>query len=192
MGLGIARPIRGQTYTQADLLVGWWISATAYSKMRVMPLRQVKSTGARLRKPGGNKRAPLPASLPKARKRASGRADASMIASHIRALGVDVGADERAYIRRKLGMKFGKFASSVERVSVRIEDTNGPRGGVDQVCRIKVVLSGLPSVIVERQDATLVAAINGALTGAERAVRRSLQRRRMKPIKRPRGRAPAA
>ena len=157
-----------------------------------MRLRQVKSTRARLRKPGDNRRAPLRASLPKARKRASGRADASMITAHIRARGVDVGADERAYIRRKLGMKFGKFASSVERVSVRIEDMNGPRGGVDQVCRIKVVLSGLPSVVVEQRDATLVAAIDGALSGAERAVRRSLQRRRMKPIKHPRGGQPEA
>jgi ribosome-associated translation inhibitor RaiA len=155
-----------------------------------MRLGQVKSTPARRRKPGGNKHAPLPASLPKARKKASLRADASMITAHIRALGVDVGADERAYIRRKLGGKFGKFASSVERVSIRIVDTNGPKGGVDQVCRIKVVLSGLPSVIVEQRDTTLAAAIDGALTGAERAVRRSLQRRRMKPIKYPRGGAP--
>lgn len=115
-----------------------------------------------------------------------------MITAHIRAPGIYVGADERAYIRRKLGMKFAKFASSVERVSVRIEDTNGPRGGVDQVCRIKVVLSGLPSVIVEQRDAMLVAAIDGALTASERAVRRSLKRRRMKPIKRTRGGAPGA
>jgi len=109
-----------------------------------------------------------------------------MITAHIHAPGVEAGADERAYIRRKLGIKFGKFASSVERVSVRIEDANGPKGGVDQVCRIKVVLGGLPSIIVERRDPTLVAAIDGALAGAERAVRRSLQRRRTKPIKRPR------
>jgi ribosome-associated translation inhibitor RaiA len=149
--------------------------------------------GARLGKRGSGKRAPLPASLPKARKRASGRrADSSKITAHIRAQGVDVDADERAYIRRKLGMKFGKFANSVERVSVRIEDANGPRGGVDQVCQVKVVLSGLPSVIVEQRDATLIAAIDGALTGAERAVRRSLQRRRMKPIKHPRRAEPEA
>ena len=115
------------------------------------------------------------------------RADASTVTVHVRALGVEVGADERAYIRRKLGIKFDKFAPSVGRVSVRIADTNGPKGGVDKVCRIKVVLSGLPSIVVEQRDPTLAAAIDGALAGAERAVRRSLQRRRMKPIKHPRG-----
>ena len=52
-------------------------------------------------------------------------------------------------------MKLGKFATSIERVSVRVTDTNGPRGGVDQVCNVKVVLSGLPSVVVERRNAAL-------------------------------------
>ena len=81
-------------------------------------------------------------------------------------------------------MKLGKFASSIERVSVRIEDVNGPRGGVDQACRIKVVLSGLPSVIFESRDASLRNAVDAALAGAERTVRRALQRRRTKPLNR--------
>lgn len=58
------------------------------------------------------------------------RVDASTVSVHIRALDVEVSADERTYIRRKLGIRFGKFISSVERISVRIEDTNGPKGGV--------------------------------------------------------------
>jgi hypothetical protein len=70
-----------------------------------------------------------------------------------------------------------------ERVSVRVKDINGPRGGIDQVCRIKVVLSNLSSVVIEAQNASLDVAIGRALTGAERAARRSLQRRRMKPRK---------
>ena len=80
-------------------------------------------------------------------------------------------------------MKLSKCAPSIERVSVRVGDVNGPRGGVDQVCRINVVLIGLPPVVVEERDASLEAAIDGAITRTERAVRRSVQRRRMKPIR---------
>jgi hypothetical protein len=98
--------------------------------------------------------------------------------------GVGLTQDDQTYIRQSLGMKLGKYASSIERVSVRMEDVNGPRGGVDQVCRIKVVLAGLPSVVVQSQGASLKDAINGALTGMERTVRRRVERRRMKPIKR--------
>jgi hypothetical protein len=51
------------------------------------------------------------------------------------------------------------------------------------VCQIKAVLSGLPSVVFEAQDTSLDTAIRKALAGTERAVRQSLQRRRMEPIK---------
>jgi len=67
--------------------------------------------------------------------------------------------------------------------SVRLKDVNGPRGGVDHVCRIKVVFSNLPSVVYEKQDVSLDTAVGGALAGAERAVRRTLQRVRGKPIR---------
>jgi len=111
-------------------------------------------------------------------------ADAEPIPVHIRAAEVDLTADDRKFIRRKLGRRLGAFSGSIERVSVRIEDPNGPRGGVDRVCRIKVVLAGLPTVVVEKRAAALNGAVDGALTGAAKAVRRSVQRRRMKPLRR--------
>lgn len=107
----------------------------------------------------------------------------SQIPAHIRAMHGGLGPSDRAYIRRKLGTKLGKFVNSIERVSIRAEDVNGPRGGVDQLCRIKVVLSGLPSVVFESRDASLRTAVDGALAGVERTVRRTLQRRRMKPLR---------
>ena len=86
----------------------------------------------------------------------------------------------------------GKFAPSVERVSVRIDDVNGPRGGVDKRCRIQIVLSGLPSVLVEERSNFLQGAMDAALARAERGVRKALQRRRMKPrrTREQRGRSP--
>ncbi len=128
-------------------------------------------------------RSPFPGWIPRTLKRKSGRTDVPLVPAHIRMLGADLSKEQRASIRQKLGIKIGKFANSIERVSVRVKDVNGPRGGIDHVCRIKVVLSGLPSVLYEAQDASLDAAIGSALVGTERAVRRSLKRRRMKPIK---------
>ncbi len=80
-------------------------------------------------------------------------------------------------MRRKLGTKLGKFARAIERVSVRVRDVNGPRGGVDKLCSIKVVLTRLPSIVVEHKDASLQGAMDGALRRVEVAVRRSMQRR---------------
>jgi putative sigma-54 modulation protein len=109
---------------------------------------------------------------------------------HVRMLGVELDDDDQAYIRRKLSTKLAKFARSIERVSVRVGDVNGPRGGADQVCLVKVVLRGLPSVVVRRQHAALQGAIDGALRVIEQAVRRSVGRRRMKPLHGRSSRAP--
>jgi hypothetical protein len=130
-----------------------------------------------------NKRAPFADRLPKTLKRAAGRTDAPQVPANIRVFGVALDREDRAYVRQGLGMKLAKYATSIERVTVRVTDVNGPRGGVDRMCRIKVVLSGLPSVVFESRTASLKAAINGALAGVERAVRRSVQRRRMRPLK---------
>ena len=131
-----------------------------------------------------DRRAPLPGAVPRPVKRASGRTDALRTPAHVRVIGVELGEQDRALIRRKLGAKLGKFATSIERVTVRMTDANGPRGGVDHVCNVKAVLSGLPSVVVERRDASPHVAIDLALRATEQAVRRGVGRRRMKPLRR--------
>ena len=135
----------------------------------------------RPRKADSGRRAPLPGWLPKASKGERGRTD--LVPAHIRTFGVELDPEDRTYIRRKLGLKLGKFAASIERVSVRVQDVNGPRGGVDHACQIKVVLSGAPSVVFVEQDASMTAAIDGALAGSERAVRRAVRRRRTKGMR---------
>lgn len=114
----------------------------------------------RVRKPDSPQRAPM--------------------AAYIRTVDVRVDEADRDYIRRKLGRKLGKFDSAVERVSVRIEDVNGPRGGLDKRCRIKITLRGMASVAVEQQHSALQAAIDGALDRAGRTVTRQMQRRRVR------------
>jgi hypothetical protein len=101
---------------------------------------------------------------------------------HIRVLGVEMEDGDRDNIVRKLGMKLGKFASSIERITVRLSDANGPKGGRDQICQIKVVLSGLPSIVVEERAAALHTASEGAMKATALAVRRRVQRRRLKAL----------
>jgi hypothetical protein len=96
---------------------------------------------------------------------------------------VELDADDHTYIRRKLGARLAKFARSIDRVSIRLSDLNGPRGGVDQVCCVKVLLAGLPSVVVIRRDATPRAALDAALHAIEHAVHGIVGRRRMKPLR---------
>jgi len=133
---------------------------------------------------GRQERRSFPAYIPRPAKRFSDRQSPFRVTAHVREKGVELDEDAREYIRRKLGVKLGKCAPSVERVSVRVFDVNGRRGGIDQRCLVKVVLSGLPSVVVERRHVALQAAIDTAVRAAEHAVRRSIDTRRKKPLHR--------
>ncbi len=181
LGRGSTRPRRGAEH-----------GAQRMSESRRRPARgkavrlarASEATGrARRRKPENARRTPFPNALSKASK-GEPPGEFPRVPAYIRATEGDLSPDDRAYIRSKLGRRLGKFAGAIERVSVRTEDVNGPRGGIDRACRIKVVLSGLPSIVLERRDASLNAAVDGALAGVEMAVRRAVQRRRMKPLRR--------
>ena len=137
----------------------------------------------RRRVPDSTKRRPFPDRIPRGVKRQPEPLNAPLVPSYIRPVGIELSPEDGDYIRRKLGRRLGKFAGSIERVSVRLEDVNGPRGGIDHVCRIKVVLSGLPSVVYEKRGASLLPVVDGAIAGVERALRRRLQRRRMAPLR---------
>lgn len=137
----------------------------------------------RERQADSRERMPLPARVARPVKRTAGRTPAARTPAHIRAVGSTLNDADRDYLRRKLGRRLGKFAPSIERASVRVEDINGPRGGTDKRCQIKVVLSGLPSVVIEERHHSLQAAMDRALDRVERAVRKSLQRRRTLPLR---------
>ncbi|MGH7057730.1 MAG: CBS domain-containing protein [Acetobacteraceae bacterium] len=124
---------------------------------------------------------PIPEVLPKTSARAP-RAGGPQIPARVRASEGDLGMGDRAHIRQGLGERLGRFATTIERVSVRTEDVTGPRGSIDRMCRIKVVLKGLPTVVLECRNASLTAAIDEALAAAETAVARALRRQHAKPV----------
>jgi ribosome-associated translation inhibitor RaiA len=128
--------------------------------------------------PSTAKRAPFAKKVPRARKVSSGRAAAAGTPLSVRTSGVEATADFKDHIRGKMGRRLGKFARHIERVTVRFKDVNGPRGGVDSLCRIKVVLSGVPSVLVEELSGDPLQAFDRASQRTERAVRNSLGRAR--------------
>ena len=128
-------------------------------------------------------REPNHGQVPRPSERTAGGAVALITPANIRVEGVRLDDNDRTYIRRRLGEKLGKYARRIERVTVRMRDINGPRGGVDIQCRIKLVVSGLPSIVVEHHAARLRPALTRALAGAERAMRRTLQRMRTRPIR---------
>lgn len=96
----------------------------------------------------------------------------------IRTSGLPIDTDLRDRIRLRLGWRLGKFAARIERVTVRFEDVNGPRGGRDTACKIKVVISGLPSIVVSEVAGDAREAFDRLDGRVERVVRGTIQRAR--------------
>jgi len=69
--------------------------------------------------------------------------------AEVRGKGLHVTAVLSTYIQRRLGFALGRFDRRVERVLVRIEDVNGPKGGIDKHCRVVVVMPHSTTAVME-------------------------------------------
>jgi len=87
----------------------------------------------------------------------------------------------RTYIERRVRMVMGRFGSKIARVSVRISDVNGPRGGVDKLCRIETRFWGGIPVVVEDAAVDLRKAIDRSIRRIGRATARVAARRLQTP-----------
>ena len=64
----------------------------------------------------------------------------------------------------------------VGRVGVRLTDENGPRGGVDKRCALRITVPGQQPIVIEQQESNLYLAIDSAAERAGRAVSRQVGR----------------
>lgn len=89
--------------------------------------------------------------------------------------------DVRTLIERRFDFALGRFSDMVDRVNVAVVDENGPKGGIDKVCRVMVSMRGLEDVKVIERDADVPKAASRAAERVGRAVARALVKRRQLP-----------
>jgi putative sigma-54 modulation protein len=82
----------------------------------------------------------------------------------------------QSHIARRLQIALGRVSEKIRRVSVRLADINGPRGGIDKHCSIQVSLTNAPDVVIEEVQPDLFAAIHRASDRLGRTVVRHLNR----------------
>ena len=80
----------------------------------------------------------------------------------------------REYIERRVYFALSRFSPRIARVSVTVEDVNGPRGGIDKRCRILVKLGRMEELKVETTDAEIYDAVAAAVDRVGRSVQRKL------------------
>jgi putative sigma-54 modulation protein len=81
-------------------------------------------------------------------------------------------------IERQLHHALSRFESRIDSIRLTMKDSNGPRGGIDQECRVHVHLNNGTHITVSEVGANLLAAVASLADRVSVAVTRTLKRRR--------------
>lgn len=82
----------------------------------------------------------------------------------------------RYHVNHRLAISLRRHRDRIARVSVRLADINGPRGGIDKHCQIQITLFHLPEVLIEDVEGDMYQAISRAVDRASRLVARRIER----------------
>lgn len=83
----------------------------------------------------------------------------------------------RTHTEQKLEPINNHFGENISSIHVHLSDDNGPKGGDDKRCLIHIELQKLPAVIIEDTEEDLYAAIDNCCHRAERAVKKSVEKK---------------
>lgn len=71
---------------------------------------------------------------------------------------------------------FHRTQQLVQRITVTLSDINGPKGGMDKQCKVKVSLAGLPSVLVVTTQDSLQKAFAYAVERANDVMKKRVEK----------------
>jgi putative sigma-54 modulation protein len=86
----------------------------------------------------------------------------------------------RSYMERSLRAGLAGVSRHLEQIDVRLSDVNGPRGGIDKLCGIRVVLRRAGVVFVHASDGDAYSTVDKAAARLKSAIGRRLGRQRSK------------
>jgi ribosome-associated translation inhibitor RaiA len=88
--------------------------------------------------------------------------------------GIELSDELRRFVERRARFGLGRFAARIRSMAIRLKDVNGPRGGVDQSCHVKLDLGFEKPVIISERRENAFSAVSFAMDRAARAVRRRI------------------
>lgn len=90
----------------------------------------------------------------------------------------ELSARMKQMVERRLLFALARFQPTLQRISVVLSDLNGPKGGIDQACRVTAFLMHGDVLTITDQDAKIELAVGRCAERLSRAVTRQLERMR--------------
>lgn len=95
----------------------------------------------------------------------------------IRTRNLVVAPEIEAELQDHVSLALARFSRLIALVVVRLDDVNGPRGGIDKVCRISVSLRGGGTVVSEGRSDNVRKALGESVVRARTQMRSRSERR---------------
>lgn len=96
----------------------------------------------------------------------------------IRGHGLELPQGLRTHAEKRLRFGLDWARHDVSKVMLRLTDINGPRGGNDKCCQLRIPLPGMRDIVIEDTAEDIRTAIDRAIDRAARTLERRLSRRR--------------
>ncbi len=90
--------------------------------------------------------------------------------------GVVLPRNESQVLAGRIHNAFERFSRRIERLQVSLKDVNGPRGGRDKVCLIRIDMAKSGQIIVRERSADMHRAIKSAIRRARALITHELKR----------------
>jgi ribosomal subunit interface protein len=94
----------------------------------------------------------------------------------VRGVNVPVSRAVEGHVERRIIASLRRFLGRVERVTVRLMDINGSRGGADKRVRVAVGIAGAPDVVVQETSPDLYHAVDAAAARTKQTVARVIDK----------------
>jgi putative sigma-54 modulation protein len=79
-------------------------------------------------------------------------------------------------VSNRLFLAFARTKEAIQSVSIIISDVNGPKGGVDKLCRILIKSAHLPDIVITENQTSTSAAIDRCIARARQNLSRQIKK----------------
>lgn len=92
-------------------------------------------------------------------------------------LNVEMTNENKKQIKQKTHKVFERFYENIQKVTLTLNDVNGPKGGDDKVCKVVIHTRGMPDIVVTDNKSVAMSAVNTALSRARSTLIKKLKRK---------------
>ncbi len=96
----------------------------------------------------------------------------------VRARNVGWNEDLRKQVERSIEFAIDRHRNRIDRISVYLDDLNGPRGGIDKLCQMTADIRGTSPVLILEKGEDLLTVVNRASRRLGYRIGRRLHRTR--------------